>query len=122
MKTNSNKQLSIEQEIRSIFARLSESMEDGLIVKMDKVPKMSVYCNAVIGVYRCGDLQKPVMQYAFYKSIYVPDKLGSVAVYGDDATSNYASIKMRRSLFGHVISSVTIEMGRRPFVDVKFAS
>lgn len=61
----------------------------------------------------------PVAMYAFYPSIYSSDTLGSVAIYGENAMTAYHDLKLKGYLFGHKILSIKVEIGARPFVDVK---
>lgn len=50
-----------------------------------------------------------------------PDRLGSVAIYGEGASLRKAAIDMAGLLFGHRVAFTSLEMGRRLFVDVRFA-
>lgn len=60
----------------------------------------------------------PIVSYALYPSSYDAGKLGSVAIYGHDAPARRTQILKQRSLFGYPVVSATLEVGRRPFVDV----
>ena len=54
----------------------------------------------------------PKMMYTFYASTYTPDKLGSVAIYGDSARATESKILLSGRLFGHTVSRVSVEMER----------
>ena len=64
-------------------------------------------------------LVKPTFTYVCYASVLMPHRLGSVAIYGPAAAGKATYIRNQGSLYGIPVESVNIEMGARPFVDVK---
>lgn len=121
---NSPKRLpSIEREIRSIYDALSAAYAKGADIRIE-YPKQSS-CKAMIRVYAGkGDPTlpaAPVESYALYPDTHDQTRIGSVAIYGADADLRRALIRKRGTLFGHRVARATVEQGRRPFVDVKFA-
>ena len=62
------------------------------------------------------------MTYAFYAGTYFPSRLGSVAIYADNVTSILAQIRASKSLFGIPVIEARLELGLRPFIDVRFAA
>ncbi len=112
----------IERDVRAIFQSLSYKSNDEEVVKLDMTTGSS--CIAMIRVYRRDDIlaqptkAAPIVCYAFYPSSYDASKLGSVAIYGNGARARRAQILKQGFLFGYPVVNVTIEMGRRPFVDV----
>lgn len=63
----------------------------------------------------------PIEKYGFYPHPVWPDRLGSVAIYGNDAALRKSIIEQISYLFGHKVAKVSLEMSLRPFVDVRFA-
>ena len=63
----------------------------------------------------------PFVKYVFYSNTLDPNRLDSVAIYGADVSIYQTNILKRSSFFGRKVVSATLEMGRRLFVDVKFA-
>ncbi len=61
----------------------------------------------------------PRIIYVLYPSAIAPDELGSIAIYCERVSVQYEMLKCRGVLFGHRVKSVSLEMGLRPFVDVK---
>lgn len=118
----------IERDIQSIFKALNSRITDGMKTVMEKSSKTG-YCKATIRILKESNDSTPdsspdkrnvlVIRYSFYASTLDPTKLGSVAIYCDDAASLLASIQASGSLFGHRFISATLEIGRRPFIDVK---
>ena len=126
----------IERDMRAIFRLLSSEMEDGAAVVTSQSGKgESARWSA--SVFRQEDLcrQKeeevlhgpkpykamPVVKYVFYPDTLRPDRLGSVAIYGEGASLRKAAIDRAGQLFGHRVAFTSLEMGRRLFVDVRFA-
>lgn len=64
----------------------------------------------------------PTIRYAFYPATLHPDRLGSVAIYCKDPRAVQKRIIGSGTLFGHAVVRATIEIGRRPFVDVTLAA
>ena len=64
-------------------------------------------------------LVKPTITYVFFASVLTPHRLGSVAIYGQAAAGKATYIRNQGSLYGIPVESVNIEMGARPYVDVK---
>lgn len=138
----------IELEINSIFQSLVSRLSDDYVVVREQ-PSRYASCNAIISVYdreemKCNGYDVPVVgknrvtdadsvkvrkpiklnakvRYVFYGSIYSPDKLGSVAIYGGNAVTRNMMINARNTLFGRKVLSSRVETGVRPFVDVRFA-
>ena len=63
----------------------------------------------------------PIEKYGFYPDPVWPDRLGSVAIYGKHAALRKNIIERIGYLFGHKVAKVSLVMGRRLFVDVRFA-
>lgn len=125
-KAKTKKMPAIEREIRSIFRVLSSKVSDNQVVLIDRSPKGASRV-ATISIYNREDIEKskksfPILMYAFYSHTLDDNKLGSVAIYCSDASIHHSLILKRGSLFGHRITSVTLKMGRRPFVDVQLAA
>lgn len=120
---------SIQNEINSIFNSLKANLEEGLVVEKDHRFKSSSFCKGKINVFDQKDFLKmkedrnyrvtPIESYTFYEDTIKPARIGSVAIYGDNAYNRCLLIKKRGYLFGRRIISARVEMGRRPFVDVK---
>ena len=136
----------LEKEIRSIFNTMSSEASQTTKAVMAQ-PAKGAYCKGMIMVYTVDDLMrqkeeeteynellkqgadkrdlpkpykaKPHVTYAFYPSTLDATRLGSVAVYGNDALSMLLMIRKSGSLFGHRVIQAKLEIGIRPFVDVK---
>ncbi len=113
----------IEREIRSIYHALCAASPKTATIRIE-YPKQAS-CKAMIRVYD-GDgadtlPKSPLETYALYTAAYDQTRIGSVAIYGAAAGTRRALIRKRGTLFGHRVVSATVEQGRRPFVDVKFA-
>lgn len=128
MKTNQkfNRIGSIESTIDAIENYLVRNASAGLSVERKKAPRGQI-CKTVINIFaeakpKGKDERKPLMTYAFYSGTYFPSRLGSVAIYADNVTSILAQIKASKSLFGIRVVEATLEYGRRPFIDVRFAA
>lgn len=129
-----NKNINLNSEINSIFNSLASNASKGEVVVKERPAKGSS-CKGIINVFSRRDLDReqedrdtrrfpirkavPIVKYAFYPDTYRPERLGSVAIYGENATARYMTIARDSSFFGHRVRSVSIEVGRRPFVDVK---
>lgn len=70
-----------------------------------------------------GDKKKkaPMRKFVFYPDPLDSNRLGSVAIYGDDIPDLYESISKSTHLFGIKIKKCALDCGLRPFVDVKFS-
>lgn len=126
----------IESDMRAIFRLLSSEVEDGSAVVTSQSGK-GESARWTASVFRQEDLcrQKeeevlhcpnpfkatPVVKYVFYPDTLRPDRLGSVAIYGEGASLRKAAIDRAGQLFGHRVAFTSLEMGRRLFVDVRFA-
>lgn len=139
----------IDRDIRSIFLALNSRAAENSVAVMEK-PAQGSSCKGIIHIYDRSDLcrqrdeeasyrelrnngsdhphhakpyrAKPTVTYAFYPKASDHTKLGSVAIYGENADSRRKLILKIGTLFGHRVISANIEMGRRPFVDVKLRS
>lgn len=124
-KNNTENHCSIEQEINGIFNNIQLTLPDGLTAVKTKPLKNSSYCKGIIHIYRSKELEskpKPIVSYAFYPGTYKTSKIGSVAIYGENAMQRCLTLEKKGFLFGRRIISIKLENGRRPFVDVKFAA
>ncbi len=139
----------IEREIRSIFHTLRINATENQMVILDQSNKGSL-SKAIISIYNQDDINRyrvedaayrelvaqagnrgnirkprkplPVVMYVFYSHTLDDQKIGSVAIYGPDASMQRNIILKNGSLFGHRVISADLEMGRRLFVDVKLAA
>ncbi|MDE5882246.1 MAG: hypothetical protein K2H60_10985 [Muribaculaceae bacterium] len=139
---------SIEREIRAIFRVLSSRASENDRVEMVRPDKGFSYV-AIINIYREHPLNSqkddevayrgimpqedgftirrkahkpiPFVKYVFYSNTFDPNRLDSVAIYGADVSIYQTNILKCSSFFGRKVVSATLEMGRRLFVDVKFA-
>lgn len=128
MKTIVSNNSTINQTIEGIFKILSIQASDGTVVIKEKGRKGSG-CIGTISVLNRDDKQRqeadagykatPIVQYAFYPDTYFPSRIGSVAIYGNDASALCGRLKHQRTLFGMKIISAVLEYGKRPFVDVR---
>ena len=123
---NNNRIGSIESTINAIENNLVRNASAGLSVERKKGGK-SQACKAVISNFaeekpNGKDERKPLMTYAFYAGTYFPSRLGSVAIYADNVTSILAQIRASKSLFGIPVIEARLELGLRPFIDVRFAA
>lgn len=113
----------IEREINSIFLGIERIYAKDHDVKLER-PKNQTSCKAIIKVYTKPDPEsgekepKTLRMYALYPGNYDDRRIGSVAIYGDDAEDTRLQLQSRGNLFGLPIRKVTVELGRRPFVDV----
>lgn len=128
MKTIVKNNSSVNQTIERIFEILSIQASDGTVVIKEKVRKGS--CSlGMVSILNRDDLRRqesengykatPIVRYVFYPDTYYPSRLGSVAIYSNDASALYSRLKCQRTLFGMRIIDVAVEYGKRPFVDVR---
>lgn len=149
LKKSEKRPSAIEQAINSIYNQISDNASETMCVCKEKPAKGSA-CVGIVSVYSKADLARqnqemtefglhprgiasgdgqqkpyrarPLVKYAFYPSVYNPDCIGSVAIYGSNGLVQYPLLKKRMQLFGRRISSVEIEQGARLFLSVKFAT
>lgn len=129
---SANRVANFEQEIDSIFRGLEANLEDDSMVVRERPSKNSAFCKGLISVYNKHDLERmknerafkarPIKTYAFYPNTMHPSKIGSVAIYGEKAFNWCLTLNKRGILFGKKILSAKLEMGLRPFVDVKLVA
>ena len=133
MKRNYQKSVSnvgsIEQEITAIFNGIEANLKEGLAVEKTRPSKGSTFCKGEIQVFMAEDLRrmkedtvfkaKPLERYAFYADTLRPSRIGSVAIYGENAFNRCLILNKRGLLFGRKIISAKVEQGLRPFIDVK---
>lgn len=126
MEKNSTQSPTIEQEIGLILELINTNAKEETVARRDKLSKWTS-CRGIIGVYSRAALEReqkggprahPSIQYAFYPHPAHPSRLGSVALYGEDIAPVYHSLRCCGALFGHRIVALSMEMGRRPFIDV----
>jgi len=149
VKTRTKKISDIEREIRSIFRALTSTASEDKVVSIE-TPVKGASCRAIIRIFKTEDINRqseeekfyheqlsqgmnrneldkpykanPIVMYALYPQAYDSTKLGSIAIYGDDASMRQTLILRQGSLFGHTVVRANLEMGRRLFVNVKLAS
>lgn len=117
----------IERTMRGIRKAMEAHTTKGFTVSAEQPDKMSS-AYAVISIYPCtgaaadSNVQKqkraPLTRYVFYPSVTDPTRLGSIAIYGNDAESQARQLRYSRHIFGLDIARVSVEYGLRPFVDV----
>lgn len=122
---------SIEKQINSIFKGLVSNLPQNLVAVRANPKRGSSLCKGLIHIYlndktgRTGNDKRnlkpnrPIESYAFYMKDFQDSKLESIAIYGDEVTSKYYTLKRSGYLFGYKIASLKIESGLRPFLDVK---
>lgn len=116
--SNSTNTQNLNNQIETIYRMLATQASDNSKVKKEK-PKRGSSCKSIISIFDSSREDARLCQsYAFYSSTYFPDKLGSVAIYGDNVSQLYGQLKKTGYLFGHRIRGIKVEMGRRPFIDV----
>ena len=128
MKTIVSNTTANNQAIEGIFKILSTQTSDGTVVIKEKGRKGSA-CIGVISILNRDDKQRqeadagykatPIVQYAFYPDTYFPSRIGSVAIYGNDAPALCGRLKRQPTLFGMKIINAVVEYGKGPFVDVR---
>lgn len=135
----------IELEINSIYQALRNNASDKEVVILDR-PGRDSSSIAKISIYLKVDLLRqkeeeearrvapagntadkpfralPTVVYSLYAGTLNPDRLGSVAIYGDNPHSTLSRITKCGRLFGYSVKRASIEIGRRPFVDVTLAA
>lgn len=129
MKTTIKNFQTIDQTISSIFRILSSTASENTVVVREKPSKTSTFCKGMISVFDRSDIRRqeedktfkatPVVRYAFYPDTYNPSRLGSIAIYGENAAALCSFIKKQKTIFGQIVISASVENGRRPFVDVR---
>lgn len=107
----------IEREINSIYRTLKLKTSGNRVITLERPGRYST-CKATISIYSTSAQRVPLVMYAFYSDILHPNKLGSIAIYGDNPEATQKRVLTYGALFGHMVKRVTIENGRRPFVDV----
>lgn len=117
-KNNSTNSLSINQEINTIFRFLKASVPSGMNVSKKSPGKYDSFTSIIDISINPDDHRRPTLRYTFYPSTYRPELLGSVAIYAEDADQIYVKLKRLNYLFGYRIKNISLEIGRRPFVDV----
>lgn len=138
----------IESDLQTIYNNIATTISEEDVVVRETVAK-GASCKAMFSVYNRADLKRqqaeavasrgarsgacalpagtrpfkarPVVRYAFYESVSRPGRLGSVAIYCGQAPVRCALINSGHKLFGFNVRSASVEMGARPFVDVRFA-
>lgn len=123
MKQNSNKMQNIENQIKNIYENLNLQNGDSYDVALER-PKRGASCAGFVNLYCKGDTnrnRKPAKMYAFYPSIYRPNTIGSIAIYGDDLTKEYDQAIRFGHIFGMSIGKITTKVGRRAFLDIEVA-
>lgn len=128
---NSSSSFSIEKQINSIFKGLVANLPQNLVAVRSRPRKDSSLCKGLIQVFerdvtgeKADEIKKnvqPKETYAFYMKDFQDSELESIAIYGEEVTSKYYSLKRKGYLFGYKIASLKIESGLRPFLDVKLA-
>lgn len=136
----------VTRQVKQLCHAISAEVTETQLVNIE-TPKDGASCRAIVRVFSREDIDRqheeealyrqliargkqpaeltkprkaaPVVMYAIYPSAFDPAKVGSVAIYADDAPMRRKLLLTRRHFFGLPIISATIEMGRRPFVDVR---
>lgn len=119
----------IEKEIESIRRSICANVEEGVKVVNEKVPRSNTFCKAVIAIYKVADYRslsegstlQPLERFYFYPATLRNDRLGSVAIYGNDVISRYGWLTKGQTFYGSKILGASIENGARPFIDIKLA-
>ncbi|MDE6443760.1 MAG: hypothetical protein K2K64_04985 [Muribaculaceae bacterium] len=129
MKTTIKNFQTIDQTISSIFRILSTTASDNSVVVRERPSKTATFCKGIISVFDRNDIRRqeedktfratPIVRYAFYPDTYNPSRIGSIAIYGENAHTLCAIIRKQRAIFGQSVISVSIEKGLRPFIDVR---
>lgn len=129
----------IETRINAICNILNTVTPEEWIVRKERAAAGAL-CKGMVSIYSPADIRRlsastiasaetnrakgikvrPTIMYAFYAGRFNPQCIGSVAIYTDDAAAECARISRSTTLFGQRIKSVSLEIGRRPFVDVQF--
>lgn len=115
---------SINQEINAIFNDLSSRESKNSVVERVKLNRrtsaLAVFAVYDRAIYKQKGAQ-PHTRYALYPAVGNHERIGSVAIYTQNISDMYVSLRTKRSLFGRMIAKVEVEQGRRPFLDVTFA-
>lgn len=124
------KKISIEDQVNLVFKSLTEKADPETVVMKAKPVKGNPFGKRVISIFDRAEINrqeldssyKPIPRriYAFYPNSIDPTRLGSVAIYCDNAIHFGAVIRKKQSLFGLRVTSVEIEHGLHTFVDVRF--
>lgn len=137
---------SIHREIGAIFALLASRESETNKVIMEPVAEGSS-CKGIICIYRRADLARqaeeggqilamrrqgvakellpkvfkavPILKYAFYPNVYNPTHIGSIAIYTSDAGMQCRFVRASGYIFGRPVAQASVELGIRPFVQVK---
>ena len=123
---NNNSVKTIESTIDAIESYLVRTVSAGLSVERKKSGR-GQSCRCMISIFaeekpKGRDERIPLQTFAFYPGTYIPTRLGSIAIYADNVTSILAQIRSSKTFFGIPIMEAKIELGRRPFIDVRFAA
>ena len=123
---NNNRIGSIESMIDAIENYLVRNASAGQSVERKRAGR-GQSCNCMISIFaeakpKGKDERTALQTYAFYPGTYIPTRLGSVAIYADNVTTLLAQIRSGKTLFGIPVLEATLEYGRRPFIDVRFAA
>lgn len=121
----------IEQQICAVFNGLVANLPEKLVALRAKPAKGSIFCKGLIQIFNKAEIEKasekkgiiayPLETYAFYMKDFQDSKLESIAIYAQNVTAKYFTLRRRGYLFGYRIASIKIETGRRLFLDVKLA-
>ena len=117
---------SIESMIDAIENYLVRNASAGQSVERKRTGR-GQSCNCMISIFaeakpKGKDERTPLQTYAFYPGTYIPTRLGSVVIYTDNVTTLLAQIRSGKTLFGIPVLEATLEYGRRPFIDLRFAA
>lgn len=132
MKRSFVKNSSIEQEINAIFNGISSNLKKGLVAEKARPSKGATFCKGMVNIYNENDFKKmednpkikvrPLVSYAFYNDTYRPNRIGSVAIYGEEAFKDFLSHSKNGFLFGRRILKAKVEKGKYMFLDVKLVA
>lgn len=125
----------IIRDINSILNDLSSKVNEGSLVVKEAAPKGSS-CLCLISIYNADDIKRQEaeshdstlikkfkaaakIRFALYAKPTDPDKLGTIAIYGEKAVVLKSTIDRLGYIFAHKVICTSIEIGRRPFLSVK---
>lgn len=136
----------MEREIRAILRGLEVAASENRVA-VRETPAKGSSCVAIIAIYDKEDIMRqkldeaqrrkmreegmdisllpkgfqasPEIRYVFYSHALFAGRLGSVAIYGQNLMAYHQQLLKRGRLFGRSILSVDMEVGRRPYLDVK---
>lgn len=142
-----NSRKPIELEINAIFKALKNNLSDNSVVTMERTGKDMMW-SAKICVYPKNDFLRqneeeksykkamedrynrevldkpfkahPTEVYTLYAGTFFSDKLGSVAIYGNNPYTMLNRISKSGNMWGYPIKEARIEIGRRPYLYVVF--